>query len=50
MTDNGYDAVFVDREGFYFCGNEVENCYMTPDEVYDEDSVGFCAKTMVMTV
>ena len=44
MKDNGYDAVFVDRDGFYFCGEEVENCHMTPDEVYDEDSVGFCAE------
>ena len=41
MMREGYDAVFVDKEGFYFCGDEVNNCYMSAQEVYDE-GVCFC--------
>ena len=42
MRLEGYDAVFIDKEGFYFCGDEVNNRYMSAQEVYDED-VRFCA-------
>jgi len=41
MNDNGYDAVFVDKESFYFCGNEVENVEIDVDDLYNNVSVEF---------
>ena len=44
MNENGFDAVFIDEEGFYFCGNHVENYYMSASEVYDEENIFFCSE------
>ena len=41
MNDNGYDAVFVNNEEFYFCGNEVENVTLSAEEVYEETDGDF---------
>ena len=36
MRTNDYDAVFVNREEFYFCSNNQPNEMLTPAELYDE--------------
>ena len=41
MRREGYDAVFVDKEGFYFCGNEVENIWLSAQDVYDDCDCNF---------
>ena len=41
MIKNGYDAVFVDKESFYFCGNEVENVEIFAYDLKHEEGVDF---------
>jgi len=53
MNEFGYDAVFVDGDSFYFCGNEVENYKADAQELkgesvdfniqdYGDDCCGWC--------
>lgn len=41
MSENGFDAVFVDGDEFYFCGNEVENVSITAYDLRNEEGVEF---------
>tara|TARA_R110002050_G_scaffold217179_1_gene353205 strand:- start:240 stop:719 length:480 start_codon:yes stop_codon:yes gene_type:complete len=41
MLANGYDAVFVEGDEFYFCGNEVKNISITAYDLKNEEGVDF---------
>lgn len=41
MSFNGYDAVFVNGDSFYFCGNEVENYEVSAYDLKNEEGVEF---------
>ena len=41
MNENGYDAVFVDGDMFYFCGNEVANEEFSAYDLKNDNNVDF---------
>ena len=44
MNKNGYDAVFVEGDEFYFCGNEVTNVSMNAYDLNNEAGVYFAVE------